>query len=113
MKRVLLTGLFVSLLTMPALAVENSDQVFTRFDADSDEQITLEEFLKGGHSVSKGDDGTFSLSPVAPGDVPENAELSEKHKRVLFERLDIDKNGAINQKEWQDSLSTGMVIFRF
>jgi Ca2+-binding EF-hand superfamily protein len=113
MKRVLLTGLFVFLLTMPALAVENSDQVFNRFDADNDGQLSLEEFLKGDHSVSKGDDGTFSLSPVASGDVTENAELSAKHKRDLFERLDIDNNGAVNRKEWQDSLSTGLVVFRF
>lgn len=113
MKRILLTGLFASLLTMPALAVETGDQYFDRIDTDSDEQLSLDEFLKGSHSVSKGGDGTFLLSPVASGEATENAELSEKHKRVLFERLDIDKNGAINRKEWQDSLSTGMVIFRF
>jgi hypothetical protein len=113
MKRLLLTGLFLSLLTLPGLASENSDQVFNRLDSDSDGQITREEFLSGDFSVSTGDDEKFTLFPLAPGDKKEDAELSGKKKRALFERLDVDKNGAVNRREWQDSLSTGMVIFRF
>ena len=113
MKKMLLAGLFLCVFSVPVIAAESSDEVFNRIDIEKDEQITLDEFLKGDMSVSKGENGEFLLSPAGKEGKDGDAASTEKHKRALFERLDVDNNGAVNRKEWMDSLSTGMVIFRF
>lgn len=113
MRKMLLAGLFLSVLSVPVIAAESSDEVFNRIDVEKDEQITLDEFLKGEMSVSKGEKGEFIVGPAGKEGKAGDAATTEKHKRALFERLDVDKNGAVNRREWMDSLSTGLVIFRF
>jgi hypothetical protein len=113
MKRILLAGLLLSVFTVPVLAADSGDDVFNRMDINKDEQITLDEFLKGDIPVSKGKNGEFLLGTSGQKEKNGDAATTEKHKRALFERLDVDKNGAVNRREWMDSLSTGLVIFRF
>ncbi len=113
MKHMVLVGLFLSVFSVPVIAAESSDEVFNRIDIEKDEQITLDEFLKGDMSVSKGENGNFLLGTEGPQGKDIDTATTEKHKRALFERLDVDNNGAVNRKEWMDSLSTGMVIFRY
>jgi Ca2+-binding EF-hand superfamily protein len=113
MKKMLLAGLFLCVISVPVIAAESSDEVFNRIDIDKDGQITLDEFLKGDMPVSKGENGEFILGTSGQEGKNVDAATTEKHKRALFERLDVDNNGAVNRKEWMDSLSTGMVIFRY
>jgi Ca2+-binding EF-hand superfamily protein len=108
-----LVGLLLSVFTVPALAADSGDDVFKQLDIEKDEQITLDEFLKGDMSVSRGKDNEFLLNTALPEGKDGDAATTEKHKRALFERLDVDNNGAVNRKEWMDSLSTGLVIFRY
>ncbi|MDD3293995.1 MAG: hypothetical protein PHG20_04835 [Geobacteraceae bacterium] len=113
MKRLLPACLFLFLFTAPVLAQEALDDLFNRLDAVKDQQITLDEFLKGEFSVSKGENNNFLISrDLRQGNNVDTA-ATEKNKRKLFERLDADRNGAVNSKEWMDSLSTGLVIFRY
>jgi Ca2+-binding EF-hand superfamily protein len=109
MKHMVLAGLFLAVFSVPVIAAESSDEVFNRIDIEKDEQITLDEFLKGDMSVNEGENGEFLLGTAGQ----EDAATTEKHKRALFERLDVDNNGAVNRREWMDSLSTGIVIFRY
>jgi Ca2+-binding EF-hand superfamily protein len=109
----LLVGLLLSVLTAPALAADSGDDVFKRMDIEKDEQITLDEFLKSDMTVSKGESSEFLLNTARQEGKDIDAATTEKHKRALFERLDVDNNGAVNRKEWMDSLSTGLVIFRY
>jgi hypothetical protein len=113
MKRMVLVGLLLSVLTAPALAADSGDDVFKRMDIEKDEQITLNEFLKGDMPVSKGENNEFLVNTAPQEGKDVDAATTEKHKRALFERLDVDNNGAVNRKEWMDSLSTGLVIFRY
>jgi Ca2+-binding EF-hand superfamily protein len=113
MKRLFLVGLLLSFFSVPAISAESNDEVFSRMDREKDGQLTLDEFLKSDISVSKGENDDFLISSVGVAGKDVDAATTEKHKRALFERLDVDNNGAVNRKEWMDSLSTGMVIFRY
>jgi Ca2+-binding EF-hand superfamily protein len=113
MKRLLLTGLVFSLLTIPVSAEEKGDEVFNRLDSDNDGQVSREEFLSGKYKVRKGDKEVYHFSYVDPEADEQGNASSNKHKHSLFERLDADRNGAVNRREWQDSVSTGLVLFRF
>ncbi len=113
MKRLLPACLFLCLFTAPVLAGEGLDDLFNRLDAEKDQQLTLDEFLKGDFSVSKGVNDNFQISQDLRQGNNADTATAEKNKRKLFERLDADRNGAVNRKEWMDSLSTGLVIFRY
>jgi Ca2+-binding EF-hand superfamily protein len=113
MKRFLPACLFLCLFTAPVLAGEGLDDLFNRLDAEKDQQLTLDEFLKGDFSVSKGVNDNFQISQDSRQGNNADTATAEKNKRKLFERLDADRNGAVNRKEWMDSLSTGLVIFRY
>jgi Ca2+-binding EF-hand superfamily protein len=113
MKRLLVTGLLLFSLSVPAIAAESGDDIFSRMDIDKDQQITLDEFLKGNISVNKGEKDDFLIGTAGQEGSAGDAATTEKHKQALFERLDLDKNGAVNRKEWMDSVSTGVVIFRY
>jgi hypothetical protein len=113
MKRLLLVGLLLSVFSAQVIAAENSDDVFNRVDIGKDAQITLDEFLQSDIAVSKGEKDVYTMDLTGSGAKDGDAATSEKHKRALFERLDVDKNGAVNRREWMDSLSTGLVIFRY
>lgn len=113
MKRLLLAGLLLSSLSVPVSAAEGGDDIFNRMDIEKDQQLTLDEFLKGDVSVSKGEKNDFLIGPSEREGTSVDAATTEKHKRALFERLDVDNNGAVNRKEWMDSVSTGVVIFRY
>lgn len=113
MKRLLLAGLLLSSLSVPVSAAESGGDIFNRMDIEKDQQLTLDEFLKGDVSVSKGEKNDFLLGPADQGATSVDAATTEKHKRALFERLDVDNNGAVNRKEWMDSVSTGLVIFSY
>ena len=113
MKRFLLACVFLSLFTAPVIAREGLDDLFNHLDTEKDQQLTLDEFLKGGFSVSKGENENFLISQDLRQGNNADTATAEKNKRKLFERLDADRNGAVNRKEWMDSLSTGLVIFRY
>ena len=113
MKRLVLAGLMLSSLSVPVPAAENGDDIFNRMDTNRDQQLTLDEVLTGDIPVRRGERDEFLLGPTGQREeaVPGNA--TEKHKRALFERLDADRNGAVSRREWMDSVSTGLVIFRY
>lgn len=113
MKRMALAVLFLSVFSFPVLAADHGDDVFNRMDSEKDQQITLDEFLAGEMSVHKGENDIFHVTPTGPEGQAADPATSEKYKRALFERIDADRNGVINNREWMDSVSTGVVIFRY
>lgn len=112
MKPAILAALLVLSLSLQASAAEKSKEIFDHIDADKNQELSLDELLKSDVRIDRGDKGAFVISPAEKGK-GSNLAASDKQKRALFERLDTDKSGTISRREWMDSVSTGIVLFRF
>jgi Ca2+-binding EF-hand superfamily protein len=111
MKLITICSLLVVLLSFPVLAVEVETHVFNSIDMTRDGQITLDELFKSNVKVRKQAVNRFVVSSTPGKDAdPKNAE---KQKRELFQTMDTDRNGVVSRKEWVDSISNGIVLFRF
>lgn len=106
------TCIIGSMLLCSSLATADDNDIFNKIDTDKSGTISQEELLKADLVIKKQADGTdiVTLSKlVSDGGA---AFMTMEQKKKLFNKLDVDKNGKIDRKEWSNCSKDGCIIWK-
>ena len=110
MKQRLLLLSATLLLAAPLNLQAADNSLFDSIDSNKDGSISLEEFTKAPLAAIQTKSGHKRL-------VPQNTKnavpLSKADKQGLFKKLDTDRSGKDERKEWSHASPDGFVLFRF
>ena len=113
MKQLKICCVVMAVLLVPVLGTTEDRTVFSRIDADRSGHVSKDELLKSDLVVvtnAQGQQHVVHRDLVKEGTA---AAVTEEQKRMLFEKLDHDKDGYVTWKEWSRASPDGFVLLRF